>query len=55
MTTTTAREYRRVSNDASGRLRSPAQQHDDNEKAAQAHGWTLGDPYIEDGAVSASR
>jgi DNA invertase Pin-like site-specific DNA recombinase len=57
MTTTkaTAREYLRVSRDESGRLRSPEEQHNDNERAAEAHGWALGAPYVEDGAVSASR
>jgi DNA invertase Pin-like site-specific DNA recombinase len=53
--TKTAREYLRVSRDDSGRLRSPEEQHDDNRRAADAHGWTLLDPYVEDGAVSASR
>jgi site-specific DNA recombinase len=50
-----AREYLRVSRDDSGRLRSPEEQHNDNRRAAEAHGWTLLDPYVEDGAVSASR
>ncbi|HEV8528264.1 MAG TPA: recombinase family protein, partial [Actinomycetes bacterium] len=54
-TTKTAREYLRVSRDESGRLRSPEEQHGDNERAAEAHGWALGAPYVEDGAVSASR
>lgn len=50
-----ASEYLRVSHDASGRLRSAEEQHDDNKRTAAAEGWTLGDPYVEDGAVSASR
>lgn len=50
-----AREYLRVSQDRSGRLQSPAEQHADNERAAGSNGWMLGDPYAEIGAVSASR
>jgi DNA invertase Pin-like site-specific DNA recombinase len=53
--TKTAREYLRVSRDDSGRLRSPEEQHSDNQRAAEARGWRLLDPYVEDGAVSASR
>jgi site-specific DNA recombinase len=53
--TTIGREYLRVSRDRSGQLRSPAEQHDDNRRAADANSWVLGDPYQEDGAVSASR
>lgn len=50
-----AREYLRVSEDQTGRLRSPAEQHADNAKAAAGNGWRLGEPYAEDVAVSASR
>lgn len=51
----TAREYLRVSHDTSGRLRSSEEQHEDNERVATGEGWALGGPYVEDGAVSASR
>ena len=58
MTTTTkthtAREYLRVSKDTSGRARSTVEQHADNQRDADAHGWTLGKPY-EDVDRSASR
>jgi site-specific DNA recombinase len=50
-----AREYLRVSQDRSGRLQSPAEQHQDNEQAAASNGWELGVPYQEDGGISASR
>jgi DNA invertase Pin-like site-specific DNA recombinase len=50
-----AREYLRVSNDKTGRMRSPEEQHADNERAATELGWPLGTPYVENGAVSASR
>lgn len=53
MTTTTAREYLRVSLDKSGRERSIDEQHDDNRRDAEAHGWTLGEPYRD--RASASR
>src|SRR6266567_400209 len=49
------REYLRVSQDKSGNLQSPAEQHDDNERDAAEHGWTLGEPYTEANGVSASR
>jgi site-specific DNA recombinase len=49
-----AREYLRVSADRSGHMRSTDEQHDDNQRAAVEHGWTLGAPYVEDAAVSAS-
>lgn len=52
---TVAREYLRVSYDQSGRLASPAEQHADNGRAAQANGWQLAEPYAETAAVSASR
>jgi DNA invertase Pin-like site-specific DNA recombinase len=51
----TAREYLRVSADKSGTLRSPQEQHADNAGAASREGWALGEPYRENGAVSASR
>ena len=51
----TVREYLRVSADKSGTLRSPAEQHTDNEQAASREGRALGQPYTENGAVSASR
>ncbi len=41
--------------DRSGRLQSPAEQHDDNQRAAGSRGWTLGDPCAKAAAVSASR
>lgn len=50
-----AREYLRVSQDRSGRLQSPAEQHADNQRAAQSNRWRLGEPYAETEAVSASR
>jgi site-specific DNA recombinase len=49
---TTAREYLRVSVDKSGRERSPEEQHDDNERAAEANGWALGEPYRDVGSAS---
>ena len=49
-----AREYLRVSKDRSGRQRSIDEQHGDNQRAADEHGWSLGKPYI-DSSVSASR
>src|SRR5712692_272344 len=52
---TTAREYLRVSQDRTGHLQSPDEQHADNERAGQAHGFTLGKPYREANGVSASR
>lgn len=51
----TGREYLRVSRDKSGRQRSPQEQHDDNQRHAEQRGVTLGTPYAENGAVSASR
>lgn len=47
-------EYLRVSYDASGRERSPQEQHADNAKAASAHGWTLREESYKD-IGSASR
>jgi DNA invertase Pin-like site-specific DNA recombinase len=45
--TRTAREYLRVSQDKPGDHRSQDSQHADNEHAALAAGWTLGQPYQE--------
>jgi DNA invertase Pin-like site-specific DNA recombinase len=53
--TMTAREYLRVSGDKSGDGHSPDQQHTDNEAAAVLAGWSLGQPYRELTAVSASK
>jgi DNA invertase Pin-like site-specific DNA recombinase len=50
-----AREYLRVSQDRNGRMRSPAEQHDDNAAHAEREGWALGEPYAEREAVGASR
>ncbi len=50
-----AREYLRVSTDKSGRGASVAQQHDENQRAAESRGWRLLPPYSEPEAVSASR
>jgi DNA invertase Pin-like site-specific DNA recombinase len=47
-----AREYLRVSMDRSGRERSIDEQHDENERAAQQSGWTLGEPYRDKGSAS---
>lgn len=49
---TTAREYQRVSFDASGRERSPEEQHQDNARHAERRGWTLGKPYRDIGSAS---
>lgn len=50
-----ARDYLRVSGDKSGRMESPAEQHEVNAEHATRNGWVLGDPYAEPEAVSASR
>lgn len=50
-----AREYLRVSADDTGELESPQQQHEVNQRHADRNGWTLGEPYAEATAVSASR
>lgn len=50
-----AREYLRVSEDKTGNLASPDEQHDENAEHAARNGWRLGDPYREREAVSASR
>lgn len=49
---TVAREYLRVSFDKSGRERSHDRQHDDNQRAADTEGWTLGEPYRDTGSAS---
>lgn len=41
-----------MSVDRSGRQRSPEEQHADNERAAQAYGWTLGEAYRDVGSAS---
>lgn len=50
-----ARGYQRVSHDKSGRMASTDAQHRDHAVAADERGWQLGDPYVESGAMSASR
>lgn len=47
-------EYLRVSYDASGRERSPQEQHADNARASEAHGWKLQERTYKD-IGSASR
>lgn len=47
-----AREYLRVSIDRSGRERSITEQHEENERAAAGHGFTLGPPYADNGSAS---
>jgi site-specific DNA recombinase len=49
------REYVRVSFDSSGRARSTEEQHDDNERAGQRHGFALNGESYSDVSVSASR
>jgi site-specific DNA recombinase len=49
---TIAREYLRVSVDKSGRERSPEEQHDDNQRVAEEHGWALGEAYRDVGSAS---
>jgi DNA invertase Pin-like site-specific DNA recombinase len=51
--TTTAREYQRVSKVIRGNDRSPEEQHGDNARHADRHGWDLGPAYRD--KVSASR
>ena len=51
----TAREYLRVSQDRSGRARSIEEQHDDNERAGERHGFRLNGEAYSDVSVSASR
>jgi DNA invertase Pin-like site-specific DNA recombinase len=53
-TTTTGREYLRVSLDTSGQARSLEEQHNENLEAAEARGVILGQPY-KDESISASR
>lgn len=53
-----AREYLRVSKDRTKQGKSPAQQHEENARAAAGHGWTLhSEPYkdIDKGASRQSR
>jgi site-specific DNA recombinase len=47
-----AREYLRVSQDTSGRERSPEEQHEDNQRAALELGYVLGEPYRDVGSAS---
>ncbi len=54
-TPSTAREYLRVSDDPDGTMKSPDEQHEENERAAKTNRWTLGEPYAEAEAISASR
>jgi site-specific DNA recombinase len=49
---TAAREYLRVSVDRTGRQRSIDEQHADNQRTADEHGWQLGDPYDDIGSAS---
>lgn len=49
---TQVREYLRVSQDSSGRERSPEEQHQDNERAAAELGFVLGEPYRDIGSAS---
>lgn len=53
--TVIAREYLRVSHDASGRARSVTEQHDDNQRAGEQHGFTLNGEAYKDPGISASR
>jgi site-specific DNA recombinase len=53
--TATGREYLRVSQDRSGRARSVEEQHQESQAAAAERGVTLGEPYGEPEAISASR
>jgi site-specific DNA recombinase len=57
MTTTPlqGREYLRVSQDRSGRARSVEEQHDDNLRAGEAHGFTINGEAYSDVSLSASR
>lgn len=48
------RDYLRVSADKSQRMRSPAEQHDDNARDAASIGAVMGESYTEEGARSAS-
>jgi DNA invertase Pin-like site-specific DNA recombinase len=48
----TAREYLRVSVDKSGRERSIDEQHQDNARFADEHGWHVGDAYRDVGSAS---
>jgi site-specific DNA recombinase len=55
MLTLTGREYLRVSQDRSGRARSVEEQHDDNVRAGQAHGFSINGEAYSDVSLSASR
>jgi DNA invertase Pin-like site-specific DNA recombinase len=50
-----AREYLRVSQDRSGRARSVEEQHADNVRAGEQHGFTLNGEAYSDVSLSASR
>ena len=50
--TITADEYLRVSHDASGVLRSPAEQHGEDVELAARKRWTLGRTYDDEGSAS---
>src|SRR6266536_5466270 len=54
-TTLTGREYLRIAQDRSGRARSTAEQHDDNVRAGEQHGFRLNGEAYADVSVSASR
>jgi DNA invertase Pin-like site-specific DNA recombinase len=49
------REYLRVSQDRSGRVRSNDEQHDDNVRAGEQHGFSLNGEAYADESLSASR
>ncbi len=55
MTTLTGREYLRVSQDRSGRARSVEEQHGDNLRAGQVHGFLINGEAYSDVSLSASR
>lgn len=47
-----ARDYLRVSEDRSGVLRSPAEQHTENGELCERKRWTLGESYSDEGSAS---
>jgi DNA invertase Pin-like site-specific DNA recombinase len=51
----TGREYLRVSQDRSGRARSVEEQHDDNLRAGEVHGFSINGEAYSDVSLSASR
>lgn len=51
----TGREYLRVSQDRSGRARSVEEQHDDNLRAGEQHGFSINGEAYSDVSLSASR